>query len=71
MAQRKSRPITEDLPPEKLLETNDHRLIRAGVTCMHDIDTIRRYVAYENAHEQRSWVCRILQERADEVRTES
>lgn len=60
--------ILEDLPPEKLLETNQQRLINAGVQCMHDIDEIREYVAFENTHENRRWVLRMLHERAEELR---
>lgn len=60
--------IREKLPPEKFLETDHPRLIRAGVVCMHDIETVRAYVAHENQHQQRGWVLRLLATRAATLR---
>ena len=60
--------IAEVLPPERLLGTNQQRLIRGGIVCMHDIPTVQQYVAYENQHEGRSWVLRMLAERAAALR---
>ena len=60
--------IAEALPPEKFLETNQQRLIRGGIACMHDIPTVQQYVAYENQHERRRWVLRMLAERAAALR---
>jgi len=68
MRQLAATQITEALPPEKLLETNQQRLIRGGVVCMHDIPTVQQYVAHENQHEGRSWVLRMLAERAAALR---
>jgi hypothetical protein len=45
--------IREQLPPETLLGTDQPRLIRGGVTCMHDVETVREYVGYENQHQRR------------------
>jgi len=61
-------PITEALPPEKLLETDQQGLIRGGVACMHDIPTVQHYVAYENQHGRRRWVLRMLAKRAASLR---
>lgn len=61
--------ICEQLPPEQLLETSKWRLIRAGIICMHHIETVQQYAAYENQHEQRRWVLRSLADQATEIRT--
>ncbi|AXG08325.1 hypothetical protein DU500_17790 (plasmid) [Haloplanus rubicundus] len=60
--------ILEELPPATLLETDHLRLIRAGVACMHDIETVRAYVAHENQHRRRRWVLRMLADRAASLR---
>ncbi|WP_254526147.1 hypothetical protein [Natrinema caseinilyticum] len=60
--------IAEALPPEKLLKTNQQGLIRGGIACMHDIPTVQQYVAYENQHERRRWVLRMLAEQAATLR---
>lgn len=51
-----------------LLRTDHVRLIRAGIACMHDIGTVQAYVAYENQHQQRVWVLRLLATRASTLR---
>lgn len=60
--------IREKLPPETLLDTDQPRLVRAGITCMYDVDTIRAYVAHENQHQRRGWVLRLLARRAATLR---
>ena len=60
--------IRKKLPPETLLDTDQLRLIRAGVACMDDIETVRAYVAYENQHRGRGWVLRLLARRAAQLR---
>ena len=64
MSERPSRSVLEALPPATLLETDNRRLIRGGVACMHDIETVREYVGYENQHQRRRWVLRMLADRA-------
>lgn len=61
-------PITDVLPPEILLATEDLSLIRGGIACMHDVDTVRQYVAYENQHQTRIDVLRLLADRAETLR---
>jgi hypothetical protein len=61
-------PILEQLPPERLLETPQWDLIKAGIVCMHHIETIQQYVAYENQHQQRTAILRLLQQRAATIR---
>mgnify|MGYP000034624358 CR=1 FL=1 len=68
MSQLAPTQITDALPPEKLLGTNQQRLMRGGIACMHDIPTVQQYVAYENQHERRRWVLRMLAERAAVLR---
>jgi len=68
MSQLASTQITDALPPEKLLDTNQQGLMRGGIACMHDIPTVQQYVAYENQHERRRWVLRMLAERAAVLR---
>jgi len=68
MSQLASTQITDALPPEKLLDTNQQGLMRGGIACMHDIPTVQQYVAYENQHERRRWVLRMLAERAAALR---
>ena len=60
--------IREKLPPETLLGTDQPRLIRAGIACMHDVVTVRAYVAHENQHQNRGWVLRLLAKRAATLR---
>lgn len=63
--------ILEHLPPERLLTASQWQLIRAGIVCMHHVETVQQYVGYENRHDQRQWVLRLLAQRAAELRAES
>lgn len=60
--------ILEKLPPEQLLETEQWQLIQAGTACMHELDTVQQYVAYENQHAQRTWIFHLLSHRGRELR---
>lgn len=68
MSERPSQSVLEALPPATLLETDNRRLIRGGVACMHDVETVREYVGYENQHQRRRWVLRMLADRAATLR---
>lgn len=68
MSKRPSQSVLEALPPATLLETDNRRLIRGGVACMHDVETVREYVGYENQHQRRRWVLRMLADRAATLR---
>ena len=68
MSSTKEGGIREKLPPETLLDTDQYQLIRAGVACMYDIDTVRAYVAHENQHRRRRWVLEMLADRAASLR---
>lgn len=60
-------PISEVLPPAELLKS-DFQLIKAGVRCIDDVETIYEYIGYENAHQQRIPVIRLFKRRAEELR---
>jgi len=64
VSERPSRSIPEAVPPATLLETDSRRLIRGDVVCMHDVETVREYVCYEDRHRRRRWVLRMLADRA-------
>ena len=59
--------ILDELPPEKLLDTPNFRLILGGVACMRSVETVKQYVAHENVNEQREQVLRLLHQRAGEL----
>ena len=60
--------ILDQLPPEKLLSATNLELIRAGIQCMHSLTTVKQYVAYENAHKNRTGILGQLRMRASELR---
>lgn len=59
---------TTEFPPEKRLEPPNPRLIRAGITTIHDMETLRACVGYENANQRRQFVLDLLASRAQELR---
>jgi predicted hydrolase (HD superfamily) len=61
-------PVLQKLPPEKLLAADRLRPIRAGIRCMDSIETIQKYLAYENANRDRTQVQAALRMRARELR---
>ncbi|MDS0223840.1 hypothetical protein NDI54_21160 [Haloarcula sp. S1AR25-5A] len=63
-----SDPILDELPPERLLDADHLQPIVAGINCMHSIETIQQYLAYENQHENRTPIQCRLRERAREIR---
>lgn len=60
--------ILDQLPPEKLLDTNNPKLLRGGFRCMHSVETVQKYVGYENSNAKRTHVLKRLQARAAEIR---
>lgn len=58
----------DEFPPEKRLEASNHRLIKAGIATIPDMETLRECVAYENAHLNRTQILRRLQRKAEELR---
>ncbi|WP_136689134.1 hypothetical protein [Halorhabdus amylolytica] len=58
----------DEFSPKKRLEAPNHRLIKAGITTIPDMETLRECVAYENAHQNRTQILRRLQWKAEELR---
>lgn len=61
---------SDDLTPEQRLEPPNTRLINAGIATIHDMETLRACVAYENANQQRIQILRRLEQRASEIRSQ-
>ncbi|MBB6647833.1 hypothetical protein [Halobellus ruber] len=64
-------PDSNELSPEQRLEPQNTRLINAGIVTIHDMETLRACVAYENANQQRVQILRRLEQRASEIREEN
>ncbi|WP_182022577.1 hypothetical protein [Haloquadratum walsbyi] len=58
------------LSPAQRLEPPNSRLINAGIVTIHDMETLRACVAYENANQQRVRILRRLKQQADEIRSQ-
>ena len=58
----------DDFPPEKRLEAPNSRLIDAGIVTIPDMETLREYVAYENAHQNRTPILKRFERKAVELR---
>ena len=59
------------LSPKQRLEPPNTRLLDAGIATIHDMETLRACVAYENAHQQRVQILRRLEQRAEEIRSQN
>lgn len=62
--------MTDDspaFPPEKRLEPPNPDLITAGIRTIHDMETLRECVAYENANQRRQFVLNQLADRAHQL----
>ncbi|WP_193310446.1 hypothetical protein [Halorubrum halophilum] len=57
----------DEFPPEKRLEAPNHRLIKAGIATIPDMETLRECVAYENAHQNRTQMLKRLDRKATEL----
>ncbi len=60
----------DEFPPEKRLEAPNHRLFKAGIATIPDMETLRECVAYENTHQNRTQILRQLKWKAKELREE-
>ncbi|CEQ38535.1 MULTISPECIES: hypothetical protein [Halobacteriales] len=58
------------LSPEQRLEPSNTGLLNAGIVTIHDMETLRACVAYENTHQNRVQILRRLEHRASELRKE-
>ncbi len=61
---------SDEFPPEKRLEAPNHRLLKAGIVTIPDMETLQECVAYENTHQNRTQILRRLKWRAEELREE-
>ena len=55
---------------EQRLEPPNIRLLDAGIATIHDIETLRACIAYENANQQRVQILRRLENRTSEICSE-
>lgn len=60
--------LREQLPPERLLATTNINLIEAGIACMDRVETVKQYIGYENAHQQRVAIIESLALRVQTLR---
>jgi hypothetical protein len=56
--------VLVELPPEKLLNTHNFRLIRGGIHCMQSVETVKQYVAHENTTGQREHILHLFYQHA-------
>ena len=61
---------SNSLTPEQRLEPTNADVLRASIETIHDMETLRACVAYENAHQQLVPTLRRLDDRASELRSE-
>jgi hypothetical protein len=59
---------SSELSPEQRLEPPNTRLINAGIATIHDMETLRACVAYENANQNRTHILRRLEWKARGLR---
>ena len=59
---------SDGLTPEQRLKPPNTQLINAGIATIHDMETLRACVAYENANQQRVQILCRLENRVSEIR---
>ncbi|MDL0118791.1 hypothetical protein PNQ29_08290 [Halobacterium salinarum] len=62
---------TSTLTPEQRLTPASFDVLRACIVTIPDVETVRECVAYENAHQNREPILRLLAQQAAKVRDES
>lgn len=62
--------LLEKLPPEKLLDTSNYRVIRPAISMMETAETVEQYLLYERANRNRRGIIRRLTERRDAISDE-
>ncbi|WP_251344599.1 hypothetical protein [Haloplanus halophilus] len=62
--------ILEQLPPEKLLDTSNYRVIRPAIGMMETVEIVEQYLEYERANRNRGGIIRRLIERRDAISEE-
>ncbi|QIO25317.1 hypothetical protein [Haloarcula sp. JP-L23] len=68
MSEHRDDAVLADLPPERLLASDQLQPILAGIQCMDSIEMIQEYLAYETKHKDRTQVQHQLRLRARELR---
>ncbi|MDB2246589.1 hypothetical protein PM015_18065 [Halorubrum ezzemoulense] len=58
----------DEFPPEKRLEPSNTRLLKAVIATIPDMETLQQFVAYENAHQNRTQILRRLRWTSEELR---
>jgi hypothetical protein len=59
--------VLEQLPPQKLLDTSNYRVITPAITMMGEVETVEQYLEYERANRNRGGIIRRLTERRDTI----
>ena len=62
---------SSELSTEQRLDPPNTRLINAGIVTIHDMETLRACVAYENANQQRVQILRRFEQRASEIHSQN
>jgi len=57
-------PVHKRIPPEDILNEPNLELLRGLLRCIDSVEEVQEYVAYENQHQQRETVLRLLDQRA-------
>lgn len=60
---------SDGFTPKQRLEPPNTRLINASIATIHDMESLRASVAYENTNQQRVQILRQLEQRAIEIRS--
>ncbi|QIO25039.1 hypothetical protein G9465_22385 (plasmid) [Haloarcula sp. JP-L23] len=68
MSEHRDDAVLADLPPERLLATDQIQPILAGIQCMDSLEMLQTYLAYETKHKDRTQVQHQLRLRARELR---
>lgn len=59
--------LLEQLPPEKLLDTSNTRVITPAIAMMESVETVEQYLEHERANRNRAGIIRHLTERLDTI----
>ncbi|MFC6874785.1 hypothetical protein [Halobellus marinus] len=63
--------LLEQLPPEKLLDTRNTRVITPAIRMMEEAATVERYLEHERANRDRAGIIRYLTDRIDGIYEEN
>ena len=70
MSDSKQSAESNSLTPEQQLEPSNVDLLRAGIETIHDMETLRACVGYENANQQRTQILEWLARRGRGIRSD-